>query len=103
MKHARFDGALAAAFDLFFGEAKRESHVFDYALPAMKLQWSKAAGDVWSFAVGPFTAKVAPKGDGRWNWQVFQGGANPTAQGVASSLGAAKTATENFVKRSGLI
>ncbi len=65
----------------------------------MKLAWSKS-GDAWTCSVEPFTMKVAPKGDGRWNWQVFKGSANPTASGVAASLGAAKTAAEQFVKRS---
>lgn len=65
----------------------------------MKLTWSKA-GDAWTCSVEPFVAKVSPKGDGRFNWQVFKGGDNPTASGVASSLGAAKTAAEQFVKRS---
>ena len=71
------------------------------------MKWSKGAGDVWTTTGGPFALKVEPKGDGRWNWYVFNVSSgqakNPTATGVASSLGAAKTATENFVKRSGLI
>ncbi len=69
----------------------------------MKLQWSKGAGDLWTCVVEPFSLRVAPKGDGRWNWQIFKGATNPTASGVASSLGAAKTVTEQFVKRSGLV
>jgi hypothetical protein len=68
------------------------------------MKWSKAAGDVWSCSAGPFTMKVAPKGDGRWNWHVFTGGStNPTATGIRPSLGAAKTAAEQFVGRSGQI
>jgi hypothetical protein len=68
------------------------------------MKWNKATGDVWSTRGGPFSLRVAPKGDGRWNWQVFRGeNHNPEASGVASSLGAAKTATEQFVKRSGLV
>jgi len=68
------------------------------------MKWEKAAGDRWSARVEPFTLKVEPKGDGRWSWQVFQGASpNPTATGIAASLGAARTATEQFVKRSGLV
>ena len=68
------------------------------------MTWTKEAKDHWSARVGPFLVKVAPKGDGRWAWQVFRDSApNPTATGIRASLGAAKTATEQFVKRSGLV
>lgn len=68
------------------------------------MKWSKAEGDVWTTRAGPFSLKVAPKGDGRWNWHVFSGEqTNPTATGVARSLGAGKTTAENFVKRSGQV
>ena len=68
------------------------------------MNWTKGPKDLWSCQAGPFALKVSPKGDGRWNWQVFKEGIpNATATGVASSLGAAKTATEQFVKRSGLV
>jgi len=68
------------------------------------MKWSKGANNVWTGSGGPFAVKVEPKGDGRFNWFVFNGAAkNPTATGVASSLGAAKTAAENFVKRSGQV
>jgi len=68
------------------------------------MNWSKDPKDVWTSKAGPFALKVSPKGDGRWNWQVLKDGiANPVATGVASSLGAAKTAPEQFVKRSGLV
>jgi hypothetical protein len=68
------------------------------------MAWKKAAGDRWSDRVGPFELKVEPKGDGRWAWQVFKDSApNPAATGVAASLGAAKTVTEQYVKRSGLV
>lgn len=68
------------------------------------IAWKKATGDVWSAVEGPYSLRVSPKGDGRWNWAIFRDQrSNPDASGVASSLGAAKTATENFVKRSGLV
>ena len=68
------------------------------------LQWTKDAKDVLTAHAGPFTVKITPKGDGRFGWQIFTGDAhNPTATGVGASLGAAKTTTEQFVKRSGLI
>ncbi len=68
------------------------------------LQWTKDAKDVLTAKAGPFTVKITPKGDGRFGWQIFSGEAlNPTATGVSNSLGAAKTTTEQFVKRSGLI
>lgn len=58
----------------------------------------------WNAAEGPFAVKVTPKGDGRWDWAVFaDGGSNATATGVAASAGAAKTAADNFVKRSGRV
>ena len=60
--------------------------------------------DDWSATVGPLSVKIQPKGDGRYNWQVFKGDAlNPMATGVANSLGAAKTVVEQFVNRSGLV
>lgn len=69
-----------------------------------KISWAKGAGDLFTARVGPFALKHWPKGDGRWNWQVFKDdGANPTASGIGSSQGAARTAAENFVKRSGLV
>lgn len=65
--------------------------------------WTKQANG-WKGVAGPFAVKAIPKGDGRWNWEVVADGAtNPTATGVASSLGAAKTACEQFVKRSGRV
>jgi hypothetical protein len=70
----------------------------------VSVKWTKNPGDAWLGLVGPFSMNVQPKGDGRWSWAVFTGeSANPTATGVAASLGAAKTATEQFAKRSGLI
>lgn len=66
------------------------------------IQWSKPAPGLVA-RIEPFTLKADPKGDGRWNWQVLKDATrNPVATGVASSLGAAKTACEQFVKRSGL-
>jgi hypothetical protein len=67
------------------------------------MRWTKQ-GNGWNATEGPFAVKAAPKGDGRWDWAVFADGAdNPTATGVAASAGAAKTACENFVKRSGRV
>jgi hypothetical protein len=67
------------------------------------IQWTrKQPGEIWSGTAGPFLLKVEPKGDGRWTWHVFTDNAqNPTATGVASSLGGAKNVIEQFVKRSG--
>ena len=68
------------------------------------LQFTKDPKDVLTATAGPFVVKITPKGDGRFGWQIFTGDAhNPTATGIANSLGAAKTTTEQFVKRSGLI
>jgi hypothetical protein len=65
--------------------------------------WNKTRDD-WTATQGPFALRVSPKGDGRWNWQIVRDNKpNPEATGVASSLGAAKTAAEQFVKRSGLV
>jgi len=65
--------------------------------------WTKKA-DAWTGAEGPFTAKIAPKGDGRFAWAVHADGAlHPAASGIAASLGAAKTAAEQLVKRSGRV
>jgi len=65
--------------------------------------WKKQ-GDAWRGTEGPFVADVSSKPDGRWDWKVFADAApNPTAVGVRASLGAAKTACEQFVKRSGRV
>ena len=68
------------------------------------MQWRKD-GAGWVCRVAPdtvFTMKVQPKGDGRWNWEVYpRGGDRTIAGGVVSSLGAAKTICENFANRSG--
>jgi hypothetical protein len=67
------------------------------------LAWTKLAVG-WSGVEGPFQVKVGAKGDGRWNWEIFaDGGRNPVATGISASLGAAKTACEQFVKRSGRV
>jgi hypothetical protein len=69
----------------------------------MMIPWKRSAGDVWSASLPPFALKIQPKGDGRWTWEIYSGETpNPTASGVRSSLGAAKTTVEQFVKRSGL-
>lgn len=53
-----------------------------------------------SCVLGPLSLRIEPKGDGRWAWQVLKDQAdNPMATGVASSLGAAKTVTEQFARR----
>lgn len=68
-----------------------------------RIAWNKS-GDAWIATAGPFALRVRPKGDGRFEWHVFEGSAtNPTATGVAASLGAARTATEQFAKRSGRV
>lgn len=54
--------------------------------------------------IGPFVLLLEEKPDGRWSWQVFSGKTtSPQASGVVPSLGAAKTVTEQYVKRSGLL
>lgn len=69
----------------------------------MTLRWTKTEAD-WSTKGGPLSAKIQPKGDGRWNWQILRvGQPNPMAAGVANSLGAAKNVVEQFVNRSGLL
>jgi len=67
------------------------------------MKWRKNTGsDLWTTSAGPYTVKVEPKGDGRWNWTIINGDKpNPEATGVRPSLGAAKTAVELYVKRSG--
>jgi hypothetical protein len=67
------------------------------------MQWAKKARDQWHCEVPPaarFTLKASIMGDGRWTWEVFAGTAvNPTATGIVGSLGAAKNASEGFLKR----
>ena len=70
----------------------------------MGIRWIKSSAELCTGTIGPFTLKVLAKGDGRFSWQVFRNGTpNPTASGVAASLGAAKAVTEQLVNRSGLI
>jgi hypothetical protein len=70
------------------------------------MKWTKD-GSGWRCVVPPdavFTLKVQPKGDGRWNWEVLPQGSDRTvAGGIVSSLGGAKTISENFARRSGKI
>ncbi len=75
----------------------------DYSSP-VDIQWQKARdGKLVSALAGPLSLRLTPTGDGRWNWQVFNGGApNPMATGIANSLGAAKTVATQFAGRSGL-
>lgn len=68
------------------------------------MDWTKAPKDLFHCKAGPFVLKVEPKGDGRWNWQVFKDGTvNAVATGIGASLGAARTAAEQFARRSGLL
>lgn len=70
----------------------------------MPVTWKKSERDVLTAEVGPFSVKVQPKGDGRWTWEVRdRDKPNPMATGVGASLGAAKTAAEQFVVRSGRV
>jgi hypothetical protein len=70
------------------------------------MTWTKD-GDGWIWRVAPdaiFTVKLRPKGDGRWTWEVrARDGKGALASGIVSSLGAAKTVSENFVRRSGAV
>jgi hypothetical protein len=67
------------------------------------IRWTKTGEDSTA-RVGPFVMKLTPKGDGRWVWTIWRGEtANPAATGVGSSAGAARTAAENYVNRSGLL
>ena len=66
--------------------------------------WSKGTADRHEGTAGPFVARLARKGDGRWDWKIYADGAeNPLAAGVSSTAGAAKTKCEQFVSRSGRI
>ena len=70
----------------------------------MEIAWKKGAAGELTAQVGPLLLKVSEKGDGRWDWQVWNGPArNPMATGIGSSKGAAKTAAEQLAKRSGLV
>ena len=71
---------------------------------SMALKWTKD-GDAYTCKVPPdamFVVTLRPKGDGRWTWEVRKrDAASSLATGVVASLGAAKTVSENFVRRSG--
>jgi len=68
------------------------------------LVWKKQADNSLKATEGPFVAHAMPKPDGRWDWKIFvDAGTNPTATGIRSSAGDAKTACENFVQRSGRV
>lgn len=70
---------------------------------ATAIRWTKT-GEGSTAHAGPFVMKLLPKGDGRWTWTVWKGETpNPAATGVASSQGAARTAAENYVNRSGVL
>lgn len=65
--------------------------------------WKKK-DDGFTVTIGPFVANVMPKGDNRWNWEVFADNATGSqASGVASSTGAAKRTAEELIKRSGRV
>jgi hypothetical protein len=65
--------------------------------------WRKKV-DGFTATVGPFVANVMPKADGRWTWEIFADDARASqASGVGSSKGAAQTAAEQYVKRSGRV
>lgn len=67
------------------------------------MKWRRNHDDVWTAQVGPFAIKIEPTRDGRFSWSFVRGDKpNPEATGIGTSLGAAKTACEMFVKRSGL-
>jgi hypothetical protein len=71
------------------------------------MKWTKGAADQWICRVPPdarFTMKAFAKPDGRWSWEVFAGAAeSPMATGIVGSLGAAKNAAEQFLKRAAYI
>lgn len=67
------------------------------------LRWTKKDAG-WIATLDPFVVSATPKGDGRWNWAVHADGSpNPQATGIGASAGAAKTACEQYVKRSGRV
>lgn len=66
------------------------------------MQWRQHPNDTWITRAGPYVVTIKKTGDGRFGWSIVSGDKpNPEATGVRTSLGAAKTACENFVKRSG--
>jgi hypothetical protein len=70
------------------------------------MDWSKQKDAFVAQAGDPviFTARVRPRGDGRWVWEIFQGATTTViATGILASLGAARTAANNFVSRSGRV
>ena len=65
--------------------------------------WKKKLDGITA-TVGPFVANVMPKGDGRWTWEIFADDARSSqATGIGSSKGAAQTAAEQYIKRSGRV
>lgn len=70
----------------------------------MQLRWNKTPAGKLSAKAGPLLLEIEPKGDGRFDWRVFREAApNPMASGIANSLGAAKTVTQQFALRTGLV
>jgi hypothetical protein len=67
---------------------------------AAAMKWTKTAKGLLLSRVGPLSITIEPMGDGRLRWTILRDGKNGSeAGGVRSSLGAAKTAVEQFVRR----
>ena len=70
----------------------------------MPLQWTKQTAQLWTATAGPYALEARDRGDGRWIWQVTaEGGRAAEATGVARSLGAAKSVSEQYVMRTGKV
>lgn len=70
----------------------------------METTWKKGPTGELTAQLGPLLLKLSQKGDGRWDWQVWNGQArNPMATGIARSLGDAKTTAEQLARRTGLV
>jgi hypothetical protein len=71
------------------------------------MKWTKLADDRWICVVPPdgrFTLKATRKGDLRWTWQIFTSGAdNAMASGIVTTIGDAKHAMEQFLKKKGFV
>jgi hypothetical protein len=70
----------------------------------MDFRWTTVSPTELVCTSGPLTMKLVKKGDGRWSWHVFKDASEAAmATGLAASLGAAKTVTQQFAMRSGLV
>ncbi len=71
------------------------------------MSWREDAKGRWVRVVEPdasFTLVATPKGDGRWSWAVYRGGAqSPMATGIANKLNAARSTAEQFLKGAGFL